>query len=464
MKKQEGITLIALVITIIILIILAGITINAIFGENGLILRAREAAFKTEAGSIKEQVEMAKIQIGSNGKVSISINTTDLESIIPANQKAKYYYTVGNKLGIGNKKLGYYNVSQSEGGFSSIEKQWLEEIGIHMILPTPDIDWLEVGAYVAYTPDTVSSPVTIANSRTGYNGGVGDQVFNQDANAMSAPGNAKWRVVDKDETTVTLISETTLNGSDNIDDIYGGIWLYEAVGYNNAVTTGATEGILDEICRRLYSNSSLGVTARSATGEEIDKVSGVTEWDSGEWDTYLAGFGIDMQNRTSEDYRTNGNHDSYGVFAPDTYIAGTDIPGNTSQIGLVAGANPSKGYTRDEATEILGDTFEFRNLNVKAYLFGDMPNDDATTLEVVTGTDVGNYWLSSRFVVANSFGAAFRVRMVFNNYGFVIGYDIFDSNGGEDGGGLPVRAIVTIPASALMEHAGTKSNPHIIQP
>ena len=48
MKKNEGITLVALVITIVILIILATITINAAFGENGLIEKAQSSKKLTE--------------------------------------------------------------------------------------------------------------------------------------------------------------------------------------------------------------------------------------------------------------------------------------------------------------------------------------------------------------------------------------------------------------------------------
>ena len=40
MKKNEGLTLIALVITIIVLLILAGVTIAMLTGENGLLSRA----------------------------------------------------------------------------------------------------------------------------------------------------------------------------------------------------------------------------------------------------------------------------------------------------------------------------------------------------------------------------------------------------------------------------------------
>lgn len=58
MNKERGITLIALVITIIILLILAGVTISAIFGEEGPIARAQEASFKTEIAKAKEQFDL----------------------------------------------------------------------------------------------------------------------------------------------------------------------------------------------------------------------------------------------------------------------------------------------------------------------------------------------------------------------------------------------------------------------
>ena len=60
LKRNEGITLIALVLTIVILIILATIVINLAFGENGLIERAELAATKTEIEGIREQAELAK--------------------------------------------------------------------------------------------------------------------------------------------------------------------------------------------------------------------------------------------------------------------------------------------------------------------------------------------------------------------------------------------------------------------
>ena len=56
-KSTKGITLISLVVTIIILLILAGVTIATLVGDNGLINRAKEAKIKTEIASIIEQIQ-----------------------------------------------------------------------------------------------------------------------------------------------------------------------------------------------------------------------------------------------------------------------------------------------------------------------------------------------------------------------------------------------------------------------
>ena len=48
LKNKRGITLIALVITIIILLILASVSLNLVLGDNGIIERAQQALEKTE--------------------------------------------------------------------------------------------------------------------------------------------------------------------------------------------------------------------------------------------------------------------------------------------------------------------------------------------------------------------------------------------------------------------------------
>ena len=60
LKNNQAITLVALVITIVIIIILATIAMNFVFGENGLITKAQQAAEMTEIARIQEELEMAK--------------------------------------------------------------------------------------------------------------------------------------------------------------------------------------------------------------------------------------------------------------------------------------------------------------------------------------------------------------------------------------------------------------------
>ncbi|MBR3163392.1 MAG: hypothetical protein IKF17_04780, partial [Clostridia bacterium] len=58
MKKQNGITLIALVITIIVLLILAGITIASLTGENGILSRASESRDSQNKAQVQEELQL----------------------------------------------------------------------------------------------------------------------------------------------------------------------------------------------------------------------------------------------------------------------------------------------------------------------------------------------------------------------------------------------------------------------
>ena len=57
-SNQTGITLIALVITIIVLLILAGVSIGMLTGDNGIITNAQESKISTELAEYKEQLEL----------------------------------------------------------------------------------------------------------------------------------------------------------------------------------------------------------------------------------------------------------------------------------------------------------------------------------------------------------------------------------------------------------------------
>ena len=74
-KKERGITLIAMVITIIILLIIAGISIEMITGDNGILSQAESAVIKQSHGAVKEGIILAY------NEYQIEINTASNEKL-----------------------------------------------------------------------------------------------------------------------------------------------------------------------------------------------------------------------------------------------------------------------------------------------------------------------------------------------------------------------------------------------
>lgn len=86
MREQKGITLIALVITIIVLLILAGVSIAMLTGQNGILTKAKES---TTASSEAEKMEAVKLALAEivadklSGTGSYTeINKANIEEII----------------------------------------------------------------------------------------------------------------------------------------------------------------------------------------------------------------------------------------------------------------------------------------------------------------------------------------------------------------------------------------------
>ena len=81
--KESGITLIALVVTIIVLFILAGVSVNALFGDSGIIKRAQDAqnvmnkAKENEEIAINELVNFIDNQVGGTTEENTGYTTID---------------------------------------------------------------------------------------------------------------------------------------------------------------------------------------------------------------------------------------------------------------------------------------------------------------------------------------------------------------------------------------------------
>jgi len=77
-KNQKGITLIALVVTIIVLLILAGVTINMVLGNDGIIAQAQQAKLAQREAQLKEEIELYKTEIGIIQRKQKDLSTEEL--------------------------------------------------------------------------------------------------------------------------------------------------------------------------------------------------------------------------------------------------------------------------------------------------------------------------------------------------------------------------------------------------
>ena len=98
-RKEKGITLIALVLTIIILLILAGVSIATLTGPNGLLTKANEAKEATEQAKLDEEKELENI----NDYINQYLNpqTVQIENV--------------NLYNKDEMKIGYYEINGNEG-------------------------------------------------------------------------------------------------------------------------------------------------------------------------------------------------------------------------------------------------------------------------------------------------------------------------------------------------------------
>ncbi len=102
MKNNKGITLIALIVTIIVLIILAGVAIAMLRGDNGILNRASEAKYENSIGAFDEQVRLAQMALRTEITANM-VNAGDEGYIATtATNFGKLVTEVQNDLGVKN--------------------------------------------------------------------------------------------------------------------------------------------------------------------------------------------------------------------------------------------------------------------------------------------------------------------------------------------------------------------------
>ena len=151
LKNKKGITLIALVVTVVVLIILAGVSINAVLGDNGIIKKANQAASVTKEAEVKEAINRTILEF------YLTDDYETLEDFLKAKvTEGKIDSVTKNADGTLTVKKGEYSVTvenktNSSGGSSSGGET-----------QTPEITIGE--AKVVANSDGTGSAITDANS------------------------------------------------------------------------------------------------------------------------------------------------------------------------------------------------------------------------------------------------------------------------------------------------------------
>lgn len=197
-KKENGITVIALIITVIIIIIISGVAISTITSENGLISKANLASEETKYNAAKEklQTKIAEIRISKNGSMKlVDLNEIGIETsenydseitlentILESNESAKlkidgYIFTVNNSFNIINVEKENNNTESNTiiGDEDLIPINKIGTVEIGQFDPTANLFDYSKGARITYvTNKYTGSGYSINGGYTGENTAVGN--------------------------------------------------------------------------------------------------------------------------------------------------------------------------------------------------------------------------------------------------------------------------------------------------
>ena len=141
-KNVHGITLIALVITIIVLLILAGVSISMLTGQNGILTQAQNAKQVTEQSGAKEKVELAiagAIANSTDGSLTIENLKEELSNYGIATDKTKVPVEIeldGQKLVINNSgKVTNYKEMAKITGQETANTTTKDSLGNYIVVP-----------------------------------------------------------------------------------------------------------------------------------------------------------------------------------------------------------------------------------------------------------------------------------------------------------------------------------------
>ena len=239
--QKKGITLLALVITIIVLLILAGVSITMISGNNSLINQAIRAKELTEEKQIDNNIKIAYLAAMTTGSGEVDKSKLEYELDKLFNEYVLSPDLTKVKV---NGKIYYFNdlISTPSG-------EWTQNSEGKIVSSDGMIE-LQIGDYVDYSP--ANSQITYITSDEDDNG-YGDQTF------RISDYSGSWRILGVKDGKIELISENSVTRTNFI--------LEGRIAYENAITE------LNKVAS-LFGHGEHAVEARSVTVEDINKITG----------------------------------------------------------------------------------------------------------------------------------------------------------------------------------------------
>mgnify|MGYP004591006563 CR=1 FL=1 len=474
--SEKAITLIALVVTIVILLILAGVTITMTLGQNGLFTRAREGRAAYEESEVRDDLSMLITQytwdkaaektdkslgdyLKDNGATSVKANAdgTTLEV-----EYKGYVFTVNkdsgeitsvSKAGPRPQVSGVKVTEDSAGQGNNVEQGKIAadsgkklyitftssiEGGTTTVSPAVPFEVSKNGSYKFTITGTVGGKaysleytVTINQYKIDTSKLIGKIVsYTPDtpstgydlSTAKSGWSNAQTIDGTYDPTTWKIME---VDESGNVTKLLGigskNVVFPELTGYNNGVY------LLNDICKSRYGNASLGATARNLNIEDIE--SRMNSTGIAAKNAYKAGT---VQYGTTRKY--TGDYKAYpAIYAQEKY-SGVDVSDVTDGTQVITGSvdttaqskmNPNGKSLSDDIYTALPETSETTgpsktNLTCTQTYYGGTQSssyfDDSNFYNMIFGTGTA-FWLASRYVDCDSHwaGASFGLYGVYVN-------------------------------------------------
>ena len=405
LKNTKGITLVALVITIIILLILAGISISALT-NTGIFQKAKEAKQKSDDAALDQNTKLDEYE-------------NELDKYLPKQNENSLAKAV---------KVGDYVAYTPD----KLDKSALDKLKENLNTYSGARN---LKTYSAIGRDNLSLRVIDGDEKTGAVRLISaTPTSNNTTNSAIGRDNLGWRVLDVDEKTgaVRLISATPTDKT---------IVLYGYDGYNNAVK------LLDDVCSTLY-NSKLATKVQNLKIEDIqDKMK---EKDYSKLYSEYGKTPIQPENKKypsilaqEKNQKVNEYEGTLDLSKQDNYINQTDVlEANSLELKITLW-----GKIGETGPKVLtADDFEGDD----GKIYSDMFCKDYT------------YWMSSRCIYADSDRAGFIVRCV--SSGGVFANILYYSSGREDSGGFAFRPVITLNSNVQVTSGdGSESTPFEIK-